>query len=304
MVHSKAVAATSEHFNALVSGDMMEAKTRRAELLDVKPEDFVRFLEYAYRRDYTVPPCTEDEGTFARPTEPEMNEAIPAVEEPAAEEPAMEETPAESAPGWDEFEVDEPAVEQTAEEEPAAEPEPEPSCRRTYGAYSRDFGVAGSKTKKVTQRLALRPRFQRHTYLSTGDPKANILNGFEPQSNSCSQQNFTQVFLAHARLYTFADMRLVHPLRALALHKIHKTLMDFQLYYGRVGDVIELARYAYENGSDRTTEGIIDDLRKLVVEYIACEVDIIGKSKEFARLLEEGGEFVSDFWKIVQKDIL
>ncbi|OAL06185.1 hypothetical protein IQ06DRAFT_343418 [Phaeosphaeriaceae sp. SRC1lsM3a] len=54
-VHSSAIAATSEPFRALVQGGMSESETRSAELQDVEPDDFVRFLEYAYRRDYTVP---------------------------------------------------------------------------------------------------------------------------------------------------------------------------------------------------------------------------------------------------------
>jgi hypothetical protein len=107
--------------------------------------------------------------------------------------------------------------------------------------------------------------------------------------------------LAHARLYTFADIRLIQPLRGLTLHKIHITLKGFRLYDQRVDDVLELARYAYEYGPDRTSDEIIDDLRNLVVQYIACELDIIGKHKDFRQLMEEGGEFVGDFWGVVQK---
>ena len=131
-----------------------------------------------------------------------------------------------------------------------------------------------------------------------------MLKDFEPQPNSSPRQDFTPVFLAHARLYDFASMYLVQPLRALALYKLHKTLMSFQLYTRRVSDVLELARYAYDHGSDRKPEGTIDDLRELVVEYIACELDTIGKHKEFKQLIEEGGEFVGDFWDVVRVDLL
>jgi hypothetical protein len=44
-----------------VNGGLKEAETRTAELKDVEPEDFARFLEYAYRRDYTVPYWVLDE---------------------------------------------------------------------------------------------------------------------------------------------------------------------------------------------------------------------------------------------------
>ena len=83
------------------------------------------------------------------------------------------------------------------------------------------------------------------------------------------------------------------PLEALTLYKLYKTLINFKLYIKRVGDIIRLARSAYSNPDlpDRNDDGIIDDLRRLVVEYIVCEIDIIGKCDEF----------VGDFWRTVKE---
>lgn len=142
-----------------------------------------------------------------------------------------------------------------------------------------------------------RSAFESRTYTPDGDPKATLLLNFEIKSNSAVYQDFSPVFLAHARLYTFADMRLVEPLKNLALHKLHKTLLGFKLYRSRVGDVIALVRYAYDNGKDREDNGTIDELRRLVVDYIVCEISMFRKHKNFIQILEEGGEFVSDFWK-------
>jgi hypothetical protein len=97
-------------------------------------------------------------------------------------------------------------------------------------------------------------------------------------------------------------MRLIHPLKELALHKLHKlhrTPMDFQLYNQRVGDIVKLARYAYDHGFDRSKHGRTDELRVLVVQYMACEMDIVGKHALFMALLKDGGEFVTDFWRTV-----
>lgn len=53
-------------------------------------------------------------------------------------------------------------------------------------------------------------------------------------------------------------MMLIEPLKALVLHKPHSTLIGFRLYAERVRDVIELAKYVYNNdhtpdrGADRT----------------------------------------------------
>lgn len=60
--------------------------------------------------------------------------------------------------------------------------------------------------------------------------------------------------------------------------------------------MIELARYAYEHGEDRKADGTIEELRKLVVEYIACEISKFGKHEGFKKLLEEGGELAGDIW--------
>jgi hypothetical protein len=81
-------------------------------------------------------------------------------------------------------------------------------------------------------------------------------------------------------------------------------LRDFTLYPKRVGDIVELARHVYENTPSRTAEGAMDKMRVLVVDYIACESAEMGRSEEFKELLEEGGEFVSDFWGVVSSRII
>jgi hypothetical protein len=273
VVHSSAVAATSDPFRALVSGGLGEAQTRTAELDDVQPDDFVRFLEYAYRRDYTVPGWTHD-GSAAATSDVEQGEEV--VVEEAPPSPLPEVNP-------DNIVQDVPAVEAAADD--------------GWGS----FALTPKKKKvKKSDAVALRNKFQKRNYLTDSVD----LEGFQPKSNSAADQNFTPVFLAHARLYTFAEMRLVYPLRSLTLHKLHKTLVGFQLYTERVGDIVELARYAYDHGPDRSKSGRMNDLRQLVVEYMACEVDTIGKHKDFKTLLEEGGEFVTDFWGIVSKYLL
>ncbi|KAF2177022.1 hypothetical protein K469DRAFT_604966, partial [Zopfia rhizophila CBS 207.26] len=137
---------------------------------------------------------------------------------------------------------------------------------------------------------------------SDESPKTVILDEQSPRSNSTSNEDFTEVFLAHVCLYSFADKYLIQPLRSLALHKLHQTLKGFKLYHTLVGDIIELARYAYpsDHTPDRNEDGTIDGLQQLITEYIAYEADVIGKSMEFSELMEEGGQFVGDFWRIVQ----
>jgi hypothetical protein len=269
-IHSSAVATTSDPFRALVNGHLVEAKERSAELNDVEPHDFVRFLEYAYRRNYTVPSWTHDESALA-PSDAELQDSSPVGDEPQTTE---EEIP--------------PAI-----EEASVAPEPE-AVEDGWSIWSRRVGT----------KISLRSSFRQRNYLEAGPPNRELIDGFEPKPNSAANQDYTPVFLAHARLYTFADMRLIAPLKSLSLYKLHKTLIDFQLYEQRVGDVIQLARYAYDHGPDRSEGGIVNELRHLVVEYMACKVDTVGKHRDFKALLEEGGEFVTDFWGIVSTYLL
>src|SRR4051812_18315929 len=62
---------------------------------------------------------------------------------------------------------------------------------------------------RFISRTQLRIRFNTRNYLNDGDPKAPILQCFKPKPNSAINQNFTPVFLAHARLYCFAHLRLI-----------------------------------------------------------------------------------------------
>ncbi|KAH7381268.1 hypothetical protein DE146DRAFT_670043 [Phaeosphaeria sp. MPI-PUGE-AT-0046c] len=282
---------------------MGESATHCARIEDVNVEDFIRFCEYAYRGDYTTPSWKEvlpetsslssnsqQNGdsdpwglrTFGKKKKGKNGTVAPV---PEVDEPMLDEydgTPtATVAPVQ---EVDEPILDKF-DEIPADPVAPDPS----YEAVP-------------ISRTPLRTQFNSRAYLNDGGPKAQILQQFETKPNTAVDQDFTPVLLAHARLYCFAHLRLIEPLRALTLEKLHKTLMNFKLFTRRVRDIIELARCAYSNPDlpDRKDDGTIDDLRKLVVEYIVCEIDTIGKCDEYVKYMEEGGEFAGDFWRMVR----
>lgn len=67
----------------------------------------------------------------------------------------------------------------------------------------------------------------------------------EIRENKDSLEDYTPVFLGHARLYIFAEERMIDDLKTLCLHKLHKTLMSFTLCEDRRTDIVELVRYAY-----------------------------------------------------------
>jgi hypothetical protein len=313
VVHSAAIAATSEYFDALINGGMDEAQKKCARFGDVRIDDFVRFCEFAYRGDYKVPTWDKDpqdqwddlpkapkkkKKSKKEPRRPDS----PVPPPPPEEEPISAPTPDNEPSPWDSWGRHRrrvPGFENgMVEEEPKLSveeilaPEPEPPTELAYD-------------QEQTSKTRLRTQFNTRNYLLGSSPKSQILHTFEPLSNSAAEQNFTPIFLAHARLYSFAHLRLVTPLKALTLDKLHKTLMGFQLYHNRIGDIVELARYAYSDLDlpNRSDDGTLDELRKLVVEYIVCEIDIIGKHDKFVRLMEEGGEFVGDFWRLARDNM-
>lgn len=279
MVHSAAIAATSQQLDALINGGMGEAAMRCARIEDIQFDDFIRFCEYAYRGDYTTPPWEDilqepnlESSSCGKNEDDDARGSLLSKKKKRYKKWCVETAP------------------DVYEDLPVpAEPEPEPQ----WGA-------------SPISRAPFRTQFNSRIYLDGGGLKAQILQQFEPKPNTAVDQNFTPVLLAHARLYCFAHLRLIEPLRALTLHKLHMTLMNFKLFTARVGDIIELARFAYSNADlpDRRDDGTVDDLRKLVVEYVVCEIDTIGKCDEFVRYMEDGGEFVGDFWRIARDYVI
>jgi hypothetical protein len=290
VVHAAAIAATSPQLDALINGGMAESEKRCARIENIQVEDFIRFCEYAYRGDYTVPPC----------------EILPPEPSPTSGNNQQN----IDVDGWGNLRPSSTKKDKKGKKVRAA---PEPSPIDTE--YPQDSPVYDKPGLEATlepvyevrpiSRAPLRTQLNNRNYLTDMGPKALILHHFEPKPNSAADQYFTPVLLAHARLYCFAHLRLIAPLKALTLDKLHKTLLNFKLYAKRIGDIIELARYAYSNPDlpDRNDDGTLDDLRNLVVEYIVCEIDTIGKHDEFVKYMEEGGEFVGDFWRLTRSYI-
>jgi hypothetical protein len=226
------------------------------EILDVPPIELELEPEPAAEEPAVEGPATEE----------------PAVEEPATEEPATEE-PATEEPATEEPATEEPTAEEPTAEEPAAE---EPASERPLES-PRAFGYGWSYSQthhrsRASRKANLRRSFDTKFICSTL-PRQRIINSCEIIPNSHVKQDYTGVFLAHARLYVLADKYGIEPLESLSLHKLHATLKRFTLHRARIGDILKLARYAYENGSDYES----NKLRALVSEYIACEIDTIGK---------------------------
>lgn len=119
-----------------------------------------------------------------------------------------------------------------------------------------------------------------------------MLPTFQPRKIREPCEDYTEVFLCHARLYVFAEKFDIGSLKTLSLHKLHRTLAEFTLYSDRTEDIANLLRYSYSNTPDRSES--IDALRSLVIHYAVCVIEGLARSVEFQSFLEGGGSFARD----------
>jgi hypothetical protein len=270
VVHSAAIAATSEYFNALINGGMSEAQKGCATFMDVRVDDFLRFCEFAYRGDYTVPAW--EPVSLDPPAEPDdVQEGL------SKKQREKRKKMRKSSQTWSVLIV---GSRQTTYEATSIANGFTPD----HSTFEVAHAVDCTDMPMRTSRTQLRNELNDRNY-SLGDRSRDCISmGFQPITNSAADHCFT-------------------PLKTLTLNKLHQTLLCFNLYRDRIGDVIGLARYAYSDLDlpNRGDDGTLDELRMLILEYIVCAVDIIGEQDEFVKLMEEGGEFVGDFWRLARK---
>jgi hypothetical protein len=92
-----------------------------------------------------------------------------------------------------------------------------------------------------------------------------------------------EVFTHHAQVYVLGDRYMITPLMNMAFQKLHQALLEFPLN-NHLEDIVALLHFCFD-------DSVPDQLRKLVVHYTACKVDILWKSEGFRELVVGSGEF-------------
>lgn len=270
---------------------MSEAQEKCAAIEDVDEDTFVRFNEFLYTGDYSVPRpeilltsediASEDElnrtgetsSTIEQPPEPStVNDEEPAPVEDVSWSSwgAMAKTSKKKskkvshANHWrEELEV---------VSEPAAA---ESAC-----------GYCGTtQTKHESKKDRLWSAFKEESYVKQR-------KSWEPCQNKEACESYAGVFLCHAHLYVLSDRYGIEPLQQLTLQKLRLTLSRFTFFKERVPDVVELVKYTYKHtmGHD---EGI-DKLRSLVMDYVVCHLEMVAKDEDFKDMLQEPGALAKD----------
>jgi len=114
--------------------------------------------------------------------------------------------------------------------------------------------------------------------------------------NERSAEDYTAVFLNHARLYVFAEKWDIKPLEALMLYKLYAILCKYKPYEARYSDIVEVIRYTYEHTPYRKR---IDGLRELVTQYMPREQTQIAESEPCLLLVEDSGPLARDLLSIM-----
>jgi hypothetical protein len=278
-LHSSALASLSQSLNALMNGEMIEAKTRRVDWSDVDGDTFARLCEFAYLRDYTPPSFRLVDGQLSGP---KVRETAKEKRKRKKRHPNV---------NWDDP-ITQSAPEPGSEVPLAEAPEPE---TQSDSAICSDSELPYKERSVWTGHL--RDAFVEKLVVPV--PQSDDLKyTFTSPNNTGSWEDFTPVFLDQARLYVLADKYGIEPLRQLVLSKLHQTLKSFKLYHTGVAGIIDFVRFVYSNTPPNYGKKV-DALRNLITRYIISVLGQIGENESFKELLEEGGAFVTDFWHII-----
>ena len=123
-----------------------------------------------------------------------------------------------------------------------------------------------------------------------------------PRENCNATEDYTNVFLCHARVYVFADQYDVQSLKSFALEELHLALANYILYPERTGDIVALLTFIYSHTSESVSG--VEDLRSVLTAYMSYEMDTLMKDSRFKELMiEDGGTLLGEFMKAVERRI-
>ncbi|PVH80537.1 hypothetical protein DL98DRAFT_627714 [Cadophora sp. DSE1049] len=256
-IHEEAIAALSQPLHALMRSGLSESEAGHATWEDVSKDTFVRFAQFAYNGDYSVPVLVMPVTQWPQTPQSDPEEDLKKVEDTncgVIEERDLADD------GWGGF-----------------------------GTRRSTFKKSKKKLPRVMDGWSSAPLpliASRNNYQETCEPS----NAFEPW------MDHSALFISHASLWILGDYRHIASLKALALYKLHKTLCTFQLSSENVQAVVDLVRCAYSEEGAGLGEGI-SGLRRLVCQYLGMRKALLCEDDGFMDLLGEGGQFVKDFFK-------
>lgn len=153
------------------------------------------------------------------------------------------------------------------------------SCASCYSAFTDCPDCYGLSTGLSRRGLI-------HKFLDRdGINYPTTAEAFKPRNNTESCEEFTGVFMCHAKLYVIGDTYDIPQLRQLSLHRLHATLKEFTLYPSRFNDIATLAKYIFNNTQ------LQDKIQDMIGLYYACIIEDASKQDGLKSLIDEIPEF-------------
>lgn len=167
------------------------------------------------------------------------------------------------------------------------------ACLRCCREYSTEkcqcgstFSDCGACVAENERPALIKRRELIHEFMDTsGTMYPTSTSVFSARKNTEGCEDYTGVFLCHAKLYVVADTYDIPALKQLSLHRLHATLKEFTLYPSRMNDIATLAKYVFENTVPE------DKIRDMITMYYACIVEDARKQDGLKSLIDEIPEF-------------
>lgn len=109
----------------------------------------------------------------------------------------------------------------------------------------------------------------------------------------------------HARMYVIADMYDIQNLKMLALEKLWVSLrMDMAVGSSSVDSLMKLLSYTYEHTPEPQSPGKFEPMRRLVLNYVACHLEVMNDNPKFFDLLKTSAALSGDWWNLARTSLM
>lgn len=248
----------SQALDRLMNGGMSETANESAELKDVDEHTFICFAQWLYYGRYDLHQSSESGN------EPSTRGLTPwdaglTLKEKRAKEKSMKLNGT-----WENRVVQ------------------MPNAVDVYWGGSMSWGDRGTKKQEGWQHFT-----EQSKYVLGPPPRTN---------NKSNYADFTEIFLGHAKLYTFADKWGIASLAELCLENLKISLIECDCWDDQIPSVVDLLIYTLHNTPSLDTASILNstNLRSMVLDFVVIIYESIVEDRDFKQLLDSEPEFVKE----------
>jgi hypothetical protein len=279
--HGGLIAQYSSVLAVDVDGPMREAKTKTIEIKhidgDIDDNTVLGFIEYVYTGDYSVP-----EPVIALSSEVMMGESSGGK---TSEEPDLNLASMPNDANEPSIEVEEPVTDGWG----LRKSDKRRKKKSTQYPFYEDDKYEAVSAEANEYRTSRKEKLW-SDFCSQASPREGKV--WQTHESKNAEEDYTIVFLCHARLYNFCCRYDCNALMPLCLQKLRVALSRFQLHQERVQDIVNLIGYVYHHSTEDDRN--FDKLKGLVIDYVVCHLESITKHTDFLHLLQEEGPLAKD----------